>query len=207
MNATVCIPWRAQPDRLPAYDRVRNFWSHFGFPVIIADSDEGKPFHISEARNNAVFEADTDNIILADADTIPDMGAVYEALENECVTYPFTTYRHIRADYVNAADLMTAPVDREYRRSVGGVLVCPRQQYWNLGGMDERFEARWGYEDNAFHIVASTLGWVKRVSGYIWSFNHAADRDLTDDNPNKHRFALYQAAAGKPAMMRELIKK
>lgn len=208
MNTNVCVtmPWRAQPDRLKAYKRVRNFWQHHGFPVVTADGPAGKPFNLCKARNNAVKKTVADRIIVADADTIPDIGAVYKALENDGVTWPFARYRHIPGSHVNDTDLMTVPIDREYLGSVGGLFICERELYWKLGGMDEKFESCWGYEDNAFYLVARTLSEARREEGVVFSFNHSADRDMSEDNPNRHRYALYKAADGQPKVMRELIK-
>src|ERR1700733_15392965 len=81
MDATVCIPWRSQPDRVAAHHRVCTFWQHHGLPVVMADSDWRQPFQLSEARNSAVRRASTEVIIVADADTIPDIAGVLEAVE------------------------------------------------------------------------------------------------------------------------------
>jgi predicted glycosyltransferase involved in capsule biosynthesis len=102
---------------------------------------------------------------------------------------------------------MTAPVDRIYRNSVGGCFVTTVDEYWRLGGMDERFDRRWGYEDNAFHNVVTTLSTEHRIPGILFSFNHHADREMTHDNPNRHRADLYRFAAGTPQLIKELIKR
>lgn len=188
------------------FDRVQAFWQHHGFPIITADSDPTQPFHICEARNNAARQANTAHLIIADADTIPDIGAVHQALTLDGITWPFTEYRHIPATYTDQADLMSAPADQTYRNSVGGLLVTPSETYWELGGMDERFHRRWGYEDNAFALAAKTLSKARRIDGIVFSFNHSADRDLSTDNPNRHRYELYKFAAGRPEIMRELIR-
>jgi hypothetical protein len=207
-DVTVAIPWRPQPDRLAAHSRVLQFWQHHGFPVVEADSDPKQPFSLAEARNNAVRKVTTPKVIVADADTVPDIGAVYAALANEDgVTWPFHQYRHIPNEYATNPDLMTAPVDRIYRNSVGGCFVTTVDTYWALGGMDERFDRRWGYEDNAFHHVVTTLSTEHRIPGILFSFNHAADREMTHDNPNRHRADLYKYATQKPELMRELIKR
>lgn len=209
-KATVAIPWRPQPDRLAAHTRVTNFWKHHQFPVIEADSTPNLPFSLAEARNNAVRQTTTPLVIVADADAIPDIGAVHKALANEDgVTWPFTEYRHIPGDYADKPDLMTAPIDRTYRNSVGGILVTHTDTYWTLGGMDERFDRRWGYEDNAFHHAANTLSTTHRTPGILFSFNHtvAGGRELTHDNPNRWRADLYRLAAGTPGLMKELIKR
>jgi hypothetical protein len=188
---------------------VHCFWQHHGFKVVEADSRRGLPFAISEARNAAVRQVKTAKVIVADADTIPDIGAVLAALENDGVTWPHTLYRHIPGSYADKADLMTAPVDHLYRRSVCGLFVTSTETYWALGGMDERFERTWGFEDSCFALAAGTLSTTHRVTGMAFSFNHAVpgDRDTSSANPNRHRYALYQFANGKPQIMRELIKR
>lgn len=207
-EATVAIPWRPAPDRMAAHARVIAFWLHHGFTVVEADSRLGQPFSLPQARNNAVKKVRTPKVIVADADTIPDIGAVHQALANDDgVTWPFTLYRHISGEYAQRADLMTAPMDRQYLRSVGGIMVTSVATYWDLGGMDERFEHRWGYEDNAFHTVVVTLSKAHRTPGIVFSFNHSADRDMSVNNPNRHRAQLYALAARSPAIMRELIKR
>jgi hypothetical protein len=206
---TVCMPWRAQSDRIAAHDRVRNMWEHFGFPVIEADSDPDKPFSVAQARNNAVRRAHgADVIIVADADVVPDIGSVHAALDNpEGVVYPFETFLHIPSEWVTRADLFAAPIDQKYGRSVGGMFVCTPETYWSLGGMDELFYPVWGYEDNAFGYAAETLVGVRREPGVLFSFNHSANRDLSEDNPNRSRHALYRFAHGRPTVMRELIRR
>jgi len=186
---------------------VIEFWKHHSFPVITADSDPTQPFHICEARNKAVAQAGTDRVIVADADTIPDIANVHQALGMDGIIWPFTEYRHISAEWVSRVDLWSARAEQRYMRSVGGLFVCSRETYWSLGGMDERFERCWGHEDNAFHLAAATLSEVHRVPGIVVSFNHAADRDLSDNNPNRHRHQLYKMVAGNPDLMRELVKR
>ena len=207
-DVTVAIPWRAQPDRVDAYKRVTQFWESTGWPITIADSTT-EQFSLCEARNNAVRQADTDIVIVADADTIPDLGSVVAAVNDPVgVCWPFQHYRHIPGEYHDHPDLMTAPIDRQYKGSVGGLFVCTQETYWGLGGMDERMEARWGGEDTAFRYVAHTLSTVSRKPGIVFSFNHSADRDMDKaTNPNLVRLELYKFCSGRPELMRELIKR
>jgi len=207
---TVIIPWRATPDRMEAHERVRKFWQYFGFPVIESNSNRHASFHLCEARNKGVKATTSQAVIVADADTIPDIAAVtlaLDMLEYPMVIYPHDRYRHIPGEYADKADLMTAPYAKEIRNSVGGLFITQRTTYLELGGMDERFERRWGYEDSAFVLVAQTLAKVQRCTGTVFSFDHAADRDMTENNPNRMRFQLYRMCSGNPSLMRELLKK
>jgi Glycosyltransferase like family 2 len=193
VSAVVCIPWRETPSRLPAFKRVRRFWESSGFDVIAGDSDPVRPFNVSAARNNAVRKADTDTVILADADTLVSIDAVHTALGMpEAVVWPFTEYLRVSSTWVDAEDLSAVPVlHRHPRLSVGGVIVCDRAEYWRLGGFDERFLG-WGYEDNAFALLARTFSTVGRVPGVVYSFEHQARR--VQSSPNRRRWATYRQA-------------
>jgi hypothetical protein len=204
-HATVCIPWRTATGRKDSHQRVVDFWAHHGFGVVHGSSPNFL-FNAAQARNDAVRHTHSEVVIVADADTIPDIAPVLEAIEDPWgVVWPFTNYRHIAPEWVRRADLMAAPVAQEYHGSPGGLFVLKRQLYWDLNGMDERFIG-WGYEDTAFMAVAETLSTVTRLPGTVFSFDHPAIRDLSDRNPNKHRIQLYEFARGRPAVMRELIK-
>lgn len=192
MNAIVCVPWRESPSRLPAYKRVRRFWEAHGFDVILGDSDPELPFNLSQARNNAVRRADTDIVIVADADTLVSIDAVHTAIEMpEAIVWPFIDYLRISSDWVDAEDLSAVPILHRHPRSVGGVYVCDRAEYWRLGGFDERFVG-WGYEDNAFALLARTFSTAGRVTGVAYSFEHEARR--SQPSPNRRRWATYRQA-------------
>jgi hypothetical protein len=208
-DVTVCVPWRPTSDRIAAHRRFREYWAHHGIPVVEADSTPGKPFHRAQARNKAVRKAKTEHIIVSDADTIGDIAPILAALDLDGVTYPHNAFRHIPNEYADHPDLMTAPVDRPYPNSCGGLYVTTRQTYWEVGGNDERFTHSWGFEDSAFYQAARTLTHLHRLPGIIFSFNHAVPggRDLTQSNPNYARFLIYKACAGNGNMMKELIKR
>lgn len=207
-SATVCIPWRPQPSRIAAYERVRAFWSHHGFPIIEGDSGH-EGFNAAASRNHAVYRSPSEHVIVADADCIPPIENIWRALEttHDAITYPYNEFRHIPAASVGCDDLMMTTPDRVYRNSVGGVFITRTDHYWELGGQDELFDKGWGYEDNAFAIVASTLSRIERIPGVLLSFNHDVDngRDLTT-NPHAARGRLYRMLDGNPEMMRELIR-
>jgi hypothetical protein len=183
--------------------------------VVEADSGGGAGvFNLSQARNHAVLQAKTRYVIVADADTLPDIAAVEASLDEfDGVTWPYMTFRHIPNSAVDKSDLMSVQPDRTYGQSVGGILVCPTQIYWELGGMDEKFTG-WGFEDNAFEIVARTLTRaIRRMDGIVFSFNHFdgdprndAYRDMSRTNPSRIRMQLYAMCKNNPELMRELIR-
>jgi hypothetical protein len=185
------------------------------FEVVESDSDPTAPFNLSQARNFAAAQVKSKYIIVADADTLPDIASVMASLDEfDGVTWPYAVYRHIPGHYADKPDLMSAHVDRSYTASVGGIFICQTELYWELGGCDERFIG-WGGEDQAFHFVAQCLSRVRRQSGIVFSFNHFAGdprQDMYRDmnpatNPNLVRQRLYSMCKHDPAMMRELIRR
>jgi hypothetical protein len=205
-DVTVCIPWRATPERLAAYWVVVDWWRAKDFRVILGDSDPALPFNVSAARNAAVSKATTRAVIVADADTIPDLGSlqvVLSRMEEGRVVYPFNRYRYVDR-LPDPLDLANLEHSKEWVNSVGGLLVTTPSTYWSVGGFDERFE-RWGYEDNAFYLAASTLATVARTAGTVYAFGHDADRDISPTNPGKSRIELYRYANRRPDLMRELV--
>lgn len=202
-DVTVCIPWRPTHDRIDAFEKVVGWWEANGFPVIAADTPHAI-FNVAAARNAAVEGATTEQIVVADADTIPELPHVLEAIQLDGVTWPFQTYRYLGTATPAADEVGTSPFERDFRSSVGGVLVTTKTTYWAVGGMDERFR-QWGYEDTAFRIAAQTLACTNRTEGTVYAYGHSADRDMTDNNPGRHRLRLYNFARGNPDLMRELI--
>ena len=192
----VCVPWRSQPDRVAAFQHVTALWRNAGFNVILGDSSPDRPFNLSRARNSAVEQATTDVVVVADADTVPDMNAVQTAIyacrRHGGVWYPFTTYHYLSATVTPGDDLNEAPAEQVYQHSVGGLFIIRRTDYWRLGGFDERFQG-WGGEDTAFHLAASHLSTTHRIPGTVYAFNHTADRNMR--GPWVQHMARYRQAA------------
>ena len=213
---TVCMPWRAQPDRIDAYERCRKYWEDRRFLVTTADSDPTQPFVCNEARNAAAHQADTDIIIVADADTLPEnyyqvVKAISMVQKGEAeIVYPHTVYRYIPATWVdrNTDVLHQAPFLGETLNSPGGMIVANAKSFWSINGFDDRFvPGASGYDDTSFLVAAQTLLDVKRIIGTVYSFDHPVSviRDYGPTNPNKARYDLYLAAAGDPDAMTKLV--
>lgn len=215
MDATVAIPWRPTPDRVPAFKRCLEFWINHNFPVVTADSDPTLPFHCNIARNNAIAKATTDIIISADGDTLPeDIAQVHEAIKivsesPETVVWPFTTYVYVFGWEVNNPDLSTARVVHAIDNMSAGIVVFHKDTYADLGGYDENFQlGAWGYDDLAFHHCAETLTTTRRLPGRVFSFDHEVNRDTSEENPNRRRYEeLYAPARGNPGLMRAIPKR
>ena len=226
-EVTVCIPWRPSPSRMKAYDRVRGYWAKYfpRWPVITADSD-GEIFSLARARNAAVAQATTDVVVIADADTLPLLKNVRAAVADPVgICWPFTQYRVLAMDYVDAPLAKLATVkplnswDGEGVLGVGGVIVCTTKEYWRLGGQPPEFVG-WGWEDTTWSYVVRTLSTAKRIEGPVFAFEH--NRDSVDgymqavaDSPgwnrdihrNKELAVPYRNADGRPWLMREILRR
>jgi hypothetical protein len=220
--ATVCIPWRPSPSRIPAFNRVMDFWPGFGWPIITADSDT-EIFSLAQARNNAVTQATTDVVIVADADTLIDPQNILTAVADPAgVWWPFTKYRILTNTYLNTPIEQLAHVpyvntwDGDGIAGVGGCIITTQKEWWRLGGQPPEFIG-WGHEDVAFTMIARTLSHVRRLPGHLYAFEHNTnahryinakadtpgwDRDI---NRNKHLLGYYHCGDGRAWLMRELI--
>lgn len=218
-EVTVCFPWRPQPDRIAAHDRCWKYWGDRRFTVVEADSDGSRPFVCNEARNNAVALAETDIVIIADADTLPENQtqiiqaiAMVDRGEAEIV-WPFTVYRYIPAtpEWIDAPtqDLHAAPVIGETYNSPGGIVVARRESFWGIGGYDPHFvPGASGFDDTSFMVSAQTLLDTARIYGTVYSYDHpmSVERVYDETNPNYNRYSLYLRAENRPALMSELVK-
>lgn len=208
-NVTVAMPWRATDDREPAHRRCVAYWSGQGYHVIEADSDPAKSFNRAAARNNAVDRADTNVVILADADTLPahhnQIRQAVALAESGTAVWPYSVYRLLPADAVTATDLAAVTPVRDYQAKwrPGGLTVITRHAYQAVGGYDERFGSGWGFEDGAFRLACQTLLPVHHLDGVAYAFDHLGARRR--DPRNRRRYWWYQRANGNPAQMQRLI--
>lgn len=211
-DVTVCIPWRPQPSRLGPYRKARAVWEATGWPIIEADSDPANKFNLAQARNNAVRQATTEYVVVSDADVIPAVSNVLEAIATmgEEVVWPYTRHRYIANDW--DGDPFDAPVIQldgmppqppgGYNEWTGGIYVARRSSYWAAGGFDERFTS-WGGEDSCFRISCNTLVGVGRVEGPCVSYDHEnpGRNATTPDEATQRLVAEYRAADLHPLAM------
>jgi hypothetical protein len=194
----VGIPWRAHHSRLESYERTCDWYTTHGFDVIAGEDPEfgERPFNISAARNFLVREhMKSDVMILSDADTLPEKGALLEAIDGAyrdgLVHLPYHLYRDDAGTFTQGA--------------TSGIFVFTRSAYEATNGFDPRFEG-WGYEDSAWRLAHLTLaGPIPRSRGTVTAASHApASRSQV--SPNAALYGLYQAAYGSPERMAELCK-
>lgn len=192
MSCDVCIPWRGTtPERVLIFETVRTWWESNGFRVVTGDSGHAR-FNRAASRNAAVELATTNEVIVADADTVPaDIETVHRAvvLAQHAMVFPFRDYI-----CVEAGDLSHSRVKWVKNDSPGGMFAINRAAYRALGGQDERFTG-WGFEDDAFLLVARELHGVIQLRGCVYAYDHAEDRDWSDRNPGHALLQEYRAAA------------
>ncbi len=198
------------------YECVRRYWAENfpEWPVITADS-KTEIFSLSQARNNAVRQAQTDVIVTADADTIPPSESVRIAVADPVgITWPHASWRLIPADYAGKPfqEFPNAPILIDYPDGLGGCMVAAADEYWRLGGQPEEFEG-WGHEDRVFHMIAQTLSTFRRIGGIAYSIEHNVKLRQADSpgwnrnsRQNREKARPYEAACGKPWLMRQLLK-
>jgi hypothetical protein len=224
VEATICIPWRPSPSRLAAFDRVVEFWSMFGWPIVTADSPT-EIFSLAQARNEAVRKATTDVVVISDADTLVDPLNVLRAVADPAgVWWPFTRYRILAEKYLDTPlpELAGCPYINTWDGAgvlgVGGCIITTRKEYWRLGGQPSEFVG-WGWEDTAFTAVVETLSRVRRLFGHAYAFEHNSDADAytgakadspgwdRDVSRNQHLIEPYRIANGRPWLMRDVVRR
>jgi hypothetical protein len=200
------------------------FWDGVGWPIVTADSDT-EIFSLPQARNNAVRRADTEVVVICDADTIPNLKNIRKAVADPTgICWPFTHYRILDPQYLSTpfSELHKCPIintwDGEGILGVGGCIVCTTKEYWRLGGQPPEFIG-WGWEDTAFTAIVQTLSTVKRLPGNIYAFEHNTNAEKyigaksdspgwdRDNSRNQHLLAGYQNANGRPWLMREVLRR
>lgn len=202
MSCDVCIPWRGTtPERERIFRRVRAWWESNGFRVVTGDSGHAC-FNRAASRNVAVESASTEEVVVADADTIPaDVDNIHRAvvLAQRAMVYPFD-------EYVCGTDDGSGSFRAEWvkRDAPGGMFAINREAYRSLGGQDARFTA-WGFEDDAFLLVARELHKVVRLRGAVYAYSHAEERDWSERNPGHARLDMYRRLA-EVGQLREIVE-
>ena len=227
-NLSIIIPHRFTDSR-----RLEIFnWIHERYerlypdsPIIIADSDEDKPFSRSQARNYAVDNADTEFILLADADTMsfrPFVKSAIEMIEKGTpwvIPYGISGYYNLRKPYTDKVmamkpDAFIAPDAFEWKHQLeswAGQIVMSKGAFEQVNGYDERFIG-WGYEDNAFQRAMDTIvGPFKRIeagwTAHLWHAEPGSDRWAQPHfADNRVRMTAYLDSAGNREAMLETVK-
>lgn len=232
-DLTIAIPYSLEEEVNTERERLLEFciarWE-FLFPnatLVLADDDSGAPnWSRARARNNAIAQAKTKHLVIADADTICSPQAIAEAVDfiEEKIPYAAWVLPYHQRGYYNLSQNYTEHIlDRgpfvplppeselEYEHKLeswAGILVMTTNAFNKVGGYDERFIG-WGYEDNAFRLAMDTL-WTKhtRLPYYVAHLWHHAPEDVRFGQPdighNQRLYQKYVAAYGNIAAMRHV---
>ena len=178
------IPWREQPSRIKPLQAVLA-WYQTNLPdieVFYADRP-GEKWNAAASRNDGVKraqEAHCDVIILNDADTLPEIKPLLEAIE-QCKTDGLVHSPYNKCKYIDMEMSELYYVGKDIRLlkhtlfspATGGIWVCTPEAWWSVYGMDEKFQ-QWGPEDAAFDISHRIIKGVPLVphEGYIYCLGH-----------------------------------
>lgn len=214
---TVIIPWRPQASRVSAFDAVVDWYrsSIPGVDIVTVDSDE-QIFNLSRCRNLGVARIEERErvVVINDADTIPQLAALTEAVTaaatSGLVHLPYTDYHWLgAAGTAQYADGMPLE-DCDYelvRGACSGVYVTTPDSWFSHGGQDERFRG-WGFEDAAWHLAHETLLGEppRRHPGSVFALHHEPQlREGPQYDANANLMELYRSAASDPDAMRSLV--
>jgi hypothetical protein len=218
---TIVIPWRPQPSRLAAFDTVVDWYrTHLPEAQIVTIDSEDELFNLSRCRNLGIArvereKGDGEVVIVGDADTLPQIGALREAVaaatSDGLVHLPYTDYHWLGR--AGTADLLAgaAPEDCDFelvRGACSGVYVTTPATWWSHGGQDERFRG-WGFEDAAWYVAHETLLGEppRRHSGAVFAMHHETQlREGPQYDLNAELMQRYRDVAADPAAMRQLVE-
>ena len=208
---SVVIPWRDDGtiERVNNFDWIMSRWeSIFGDNVWLHVGDSGDEiFSRSKTRNLLASQSESDVIVFADADTIPNPLYITQAVEKVressawCIAYGEKRYYNLTEEAslkilsMNPASvLMEPPVSWcEHRlTSWAGMIAVSRDAFKSVGGYDERFIG-WGHEDVALRLkLDNECGQHTRVDGgyvmHLWHPRAEADFGSVHELRNRKIF-------------------
>lgn len=196
MKIGLIIPWRETSSRIKPLKMVLD-WYKINLPnieIFYADRP-GKYWNAAASRNDGVKKAQKahcDVIIVNDADTIPEIKPLLEAIqacqEDEMIHNPYTLCKYFNKEItnqiINGKD-MTILKHNLFLDANGGVWVCTPKTWWSIGGMDEKF-LQWGGEDLVFEIAHKIIkgkNFIKH-NGYIYCLGHDKQQKEKDFSLN-----------------------
>ena len=212
------FPWRPTPDRIPAWEvvsaRIPTFYPFYEVWTVDSGHDT---FNRAATRNLAVEWAGSrgaDVVVLNDADSIPEQGPLWEAIETAqdgLIHFPFDIVWYLQYKATmwlkvghNLAQLRSRIIDK--CESEGGVWVCTPEAWFKAGGMDDRLNG-WGCDDRSFLAASRTLlGMPVKHQGVLCCLWH--DRPPPEEVwvPSEVEVMInYQEAYLNPEKMRKVI--
>jgi len=205
---TVVIPWREQPSRLPALklllDWYRDNMGDVDFQFVDSSDDH---FNLAQSRNLGVASRAADEVmIINDADTIPELEPLYDAI----AAARHTEYHWLgplgTAQYVDGVPL--GECDSEVvSGACSGVYVTTPRTWASHAGQDERFRG-WGFEDAAWYRAHIALigQSPQRHLGRVYALHHVEEpREGEQYDANAALMGRYRQAGSDPDAMLQLV--
>jgi predicted glycosyltransferase involved in capsule biosynthesis len=199
-KVAVVIPWRAVPSRIPAFEKLLDFYNkNFpDFEVIPSDSD-GETYNIGQSRNlgaKKAIAAGADIIIFNDADSFakPEIiqKAIEHSIENNEIVAPYNkVHQHYNAqetflffqefnyellvgEIIDAPELFESSGLPNRWYPCSGIIVVPKSTFLELGGYEEGIVG-WGPEDQLLH--KNYFNTYKKLFSYIQGDYHSTYND------------------------------
>lgn len=213
---TVIIPWRPQPSRLAALERVFAWYRENLGNVEIRTIDSGDDvFNLARCRNLGMRSIEAGEVaIINDADTIPERGSLLAAIDASAtsgrVHLPYTAYHWLGMPGTGQYQSGVALAACDYELVIGacsGVYVTTPEAWWSHGGQDERFRG-WGFEDAAWYLAHETLLGEppRRHSGRVFALSHTQEvREGPQYDLNAGLMSRYRDAAVSIDAMRQVV--
>lgn len=223
MSVTLIVPvdFGADPERQVAWD-----WLRIRYPLEWQLVEAWSPrrscdeWSKGDAVNGAVEHAAGDKLVIADADLYIDIDVLRHALDLLDAEAPWVmphgiVYRLARKSSATVIAMQDPPaaqriVARRHEGPIGGgFVVCTREAFDTVHGIDPRFTG-WGGEDISFGRALDTLvGSHARLWAPTWHLWHTPleRHDGRRASPDNERLAArYLDAVGQPVAMRALCE-
>jgi len=220
---SVVIPYRPRPHALDhrTFDFVLKSWTTDLLKSKWADKweivqghDDSQPFNRSRARNEGAAHANGDILIFADADSIyTDFQFVAQGIEALLFSDLWVKTRSQIMLTMEGTEAFLegyrphpSVVEKVWRDTTGGIVICSRSQFDLAGGFDERFIG-WGYEDTSFQEIMSAIHSPPFQFGDVYHLWHPKERELRQEQPqitaNQQMYVEYVKAGrkGREAML------
>jgi len=221
-NISVVIPWRPQPSRIFAYEKLLD-WYKINYPaidIIVSDSDTHF-FELSRARNLGAQKAidnGADIIIFNDADafvSIVSMGhAIAHAEDFNEIVLPYSvacqhrsareTNLFFRKVFMRGIDAELGRIMRKPKLLDNGmpnklypcslVTIVPSNIFKAIGGFNEDIKS-WGPEDTLFHRQYFDLygKTFTYIDGYVHTtYNDPSRRKVNSDYLDYYRLTRFE---------------
>lgn len=184
MRVTVSILVPYYPDgghRDTSWEWNKRRWEAIApdWPIIIGNGNS-----VCAAQNNAASKSNTDIYVFADCDTATEIEWINNAIEEiSAGEVPWGLYLTCdKLDKLSTEKILQNNPKSEISGysieettsgvSWGGVFVCKREDFWTVGGFDERFTV-WGAYDVCFGLsLYSIVGPPKRYNSRIYHLWH-----------------------------------